>query len=45
MKDLVDILCWFISIAIRFLGAFNADTGKLQELTSKLKELAGKSDL
>lgn len=42
MKDLMEILCWFISIAIRFLEVFGLDANGLKELTSVLMDMGNK---
>lgn len=42
MKDLMNILCWFIGIAIRFLKLFGIDTGALEDLTGTLKNVGNK---
>ncbi len=39
MKDLIDILCWFFSLAIGFIALFFPDSTLIDELTSILQGL------
>lgn len=37
MKDLIDILCWFINLARGFLEILGIDTKVIDDITGKLQ--------
>lgn len=39
MKDLIDILCWFINLFRGFVELLGLDTGIIDDLTGKLLAL------
>ena len=44
LRDLREILVWFIGFAVRFLNAFGFDAGFIEELTGYVNRIAAEDE-